>query len=163
MPDVQSEPRVNARTRGAAREGGYARCPMFRRALPLLLLILPSCVDGELLADVFCGSGEACLAVVEPPPVVCGGVECPATKCNVGWTCDGNDCISKGDPAGYDDHDECTEDVCDDATGQITHRAYTSGELDDGNPCTEDQCHKDFGIVHGYSCSDVCNDPQHCG
>lgn len=92
------------------------------------------------------------------PPVVCGGRECPSTKCNVGWTCDADgQCVSKGDPAGYDDHDECTEDTCDDATGEITHRAYATKDLDDGDSCTTDACTAEFGITHAYNCSATCN------
>lgn len=154
MPDVQSEPRVNARTRGAAREGGYARCPMLRRALPLLLLILPSCVDGELLSDVFCGSGEACLAVVEPPVVVCGGVECPSSLCYLNVHCNPekpSECIGDGYTKDFDDHNACTVETC--GAEGWEHAPLRPEDLDDGDACTVDQCDVGSGPVHTNTCT----------
>jgi len=152
VSDVQSEPRVNTRPDGAAREGGYAPAPMLRRALALLLAVLPGCVDGEAVDYAFCGDGEACQAI-EEPPVVCGGVECPSSRCYVNVHCNPekpSECIGDGYSKDFDDGNLCTVETCGNE-GWI-HTKIPASELDDGNSCTVDQCDPSLGITHQNHC-----------
>lgn len=82
--------------------------------------------------------------------VVCGGQECPATKCVVNIHCGGDDgTLCLGDQiANWNDENACTVDTCDDATGEVTHTPYTAEDLDDGDDCTLDSCDPLWGPKH---------------
>jgi len=141
------------------------------------------CVDGQPLDCV--NSNPCTIDSCDPAtgcvhdPVVDG------TPCPNGNPCDGDEtCLSGncavGDPKDCDDHNLCTWDVCDPASG-CRHEVLQDGTgcggglcgsgvcsdgeclygdptlCDDGDPCTQDWCEPDTGCQHetlpdGYEC-----------
>ncbi|MEZ4327746.1 MAG: MopE-related protein [Polyangiales bacterium] len=96
-----------------------------------------SCVDG---APFFleCSDGDAC-----------NGVEsCAAGAC------------AAGAPVVVDDGNPCTDDVCDTATGEVTH-----GAAPDGTACLDDDVCDGSEMCMGGACWDVipAGDPLPCG
>lgn len=143
---------------GAARARGYAPAPMLRRALALLLaaVLLPACVNQEAVDYAFCDADEACFSIVEPEPVVCGGVTCGGL-CGTAWACGkgpgGVDvCQVTAEIPGKDDGDLCTYDLCKGGDHWV-HIEYGPAELDDHDPCTIDECKPASGVYHVNTCT----------
>lgn len=79
--------------------------------------------------------------------------------CGPGSPCAGHDaCIEQtcypGPGVDLLDDEQCTNDVCDLATGAITHPPV---DVDDGNACTLDGCTEGVGIWHTRVDAPVCN------
>lgn len=119
-----------------------------------------SCDDGNACtSDAFCTASGSCAGGT--PVVMDDGNPCTADACDpvsgvshtpsVGVSCnDGNACSENDacDAAGscsgsardMDDHDPCTADSCDPATGSVTHTLVPVGtSCSDGNACNGDE------------------------
>jgi hypothetical protein len=84
---------------------------------------------------------------------VCGGVECPSSRCYVNVHCDPENpgqCIGDGYSKDFDDGDSCTVEAC--GADGWTHTPLKPAEYDDGDPCTLDQCSPALGPVHTNTC-----------
>jgi hypothetical protein len=84
-------------------------------------------------ADATDGTGDVPVDVVDAPRDEVGPLDVVDTPHETG-TCTG--------PADCDDHDLCTQDLCDPATGTCHHPVAPDDTPceDDGNPCTRDVC-----------------------
>jgi len=129
--------------------------------------ILNSCSDGiectRDACDVFgncnssCGIGDICTQLT--------------SKCALGGSInvcipdqdhpDGCVCVSDGGRKDCNDNDECTEDDCDEATGDCLNIPL---DCDDGSQCTEDSCDPASGCLNDPDPfeGDACNDGRLC-
>ena len=127
-----------------------------------------SCDDGDACTTVHaCNASGSCVGSV--PPIIDDGDPCTNDACsaatgvthtpNTGATCtDGNACTTidvcnngtcsgSGSPSTLDDRDFCTLDVCDPATGAVTHTrsdpkcCNTDGECSSDEICDEPNHH----------------------
>jgi len=78
--------------------------------------------------------------------------------CTVGDRCGDGACRSGG-AADCDDHNVCTVDACDPATGCL-HDDMTAEWCDDGLACTSDECDEVLGCVHQVVCPEYCANNQ---
>jgi len=125
-----------------------------KRLALLLAVLLPACVNQETVDYAFCDADEACFAIKDPPPVVCGGVKCPSSKCYVNVHCNPekpSECIGDGYTKDFDDHNACTVEAC--GADGWEHTPLKPEDLDDGDACTEDQCNPGIGPVHTNTCA----------
>lgn len=127
-----------------------------KRLTLLLALLLPACVNQETVDYAFCDADEACFSVVEPEPVVCGGIECTG-HCGVTFECKpgiggGEVCAIVEALPGEDDGDLCTYDSCNASGTKWKHEPIPAADMDDGDPCTIDECSPGTGIYHVPSC-----------
>lgn len=141
------------------------------------------CLDGQPLD---CTNNNPCTVDYCDPALGCmhdpllDGAPCPnGNPCDGDETCLRGNC-AVGDPKDCDDHNLCTEDFCDPASGcghsmledgtgcggglcgsgvcSMGECMLTDPEMcDDGDPCTEDWCEPDSGCLHealpdGYEC-----------
>jgi hypothetical protein len=98
----------------------------------------------------------------------------PGESCNDGSLCTTNDkCSDSGACVGVkksiDDGDSCTDDLCDPATGNVTHvkksgckACSSTAECDDSNPCTKDECTGGFCVYSFLPSGAPCNDGNAC-
>lgn len=88
----------------------------------------------------------------------CSGLD----LCHMGL-CNENEFCEVGPPiAGLNDQNQCTDDMCDSSTGNISHQQV---ECDDGDPLTADSCDPAFGCVYQWACTEGvnCNDNDNDG
>ena len=108
------------------------------------------CDDHNPCSDDACDPGTH-LCIHRP---VQDGVPCQDTDpCTIGDVCRNGIC---GAPVICDDHNPCTIDWCDTATGRCTSQPLV---CDDGDPCTSDFCNPDTGrcairLLPGAPCDD---------
>src|SRR5262249_48570234 len=129
---------------------------------PLATLILMVAV-AEARGQAYCSStadcddGNVCTLDLCDPDTGCSllpgtGAPCqPDNRCLGPGRCSLGACAPTGFPLDCDDHNPCTVDGCDPATG-CTHQGTT---CDDGNPCTIDSCTPpDTCVFMPLDCSD---------
>jgi hypothetical protein len=114
-----------------------------------------TCFDGDE-----CTGPDRCNNVGE-----CVGGPQTGNSCDDGNTCTGSDMCVEGEcvgslPPECDDHDPCTDDFCDQATG-CAH-AFNTAPCDDGQLCSGgDRC--DQGVCNGMpAMPSSCNDGNVC-
>ncbi|MGB0715107.1 MAG: hypothetical protein ACPGXK_04465 [Phycisphaerae bacterium] len=149
----------------------------------------PFCQDNVPMSDCMAqggtfDSGEACTGMdVDPADGLDDAcVSCETDEqCNDGNACTNDSCTPNGcvntdtTPAGQccnpangaltsiDDGDDCTEDVCDSVTGQVSHMPVPGGSCNDGNGCTFDDTCDDAGNCVGTDTnSTACNTIDDC-
>lgn len=128
-----------------------------KRLALLLAVLLPACVNQETVDDIFCDEDEACFGIVEPEPVVCGGVTCGGS-CGATWECGKGPggaevCVATSETSGKDDGDLCTYDLCGKDGKTWTHTPIPAKDMDDGDPCTVDECKPATGVYHVQTCT----------
>jgi Dictyostelium (slime mold) repeat len=99
----------------------------------------PSCDDGNPCTNDLCALGLGCLHRTARDGASCSDGD----VCNGDETCQGGTCTA-GPAPDCDDHDRCTADGCDPASG--CHHAALA--CDDGDACTTDACDATSGCVH---------------
>ncbi len=120
-------------------------------------LVLGEVLSVVLVAGGFdgCGGGgEIQFPDPDAGAVVCGGVECPSSRCYVNVHCNPekpSECIGDGYTKDFDDHNACTVEAC--GADGWEHMPLKPEDLDDGDACTVDQCDVGSGPVHTNTCA----------
>ncbi len=104
------------------------------------------CNDGNICTDDSCNpTTGACIHTNNTLPCNNGN------PCTVADSCSGGVCVS-GRPKGCSDGNVCTDDSCDQATGNCIHTNNTAS-CDDGNACTSgDVCSGGVCVVTAIPC-----------
>ena len=129
------------------------------------IVLQGSCDDGNL-----CTSADRCVAgfCVGTPET---GIPCDdGDACFTGEVCSGGVCYGGTTELDCDDHNVCTEDLCDHQLG-CYHDSSNGGDLcDDSNPCTANLCDPILSCVYppaneGGPCDDAdsCTLDDRCG
>jgi hypothetical protein len=105
-----------------------------------------SCDDGDPCTRDFCAPAAKASDRKCAKEIVEDGtnIDDDGTVCNGIDTCQGGKRVA-GTSIDVDDNNKCTDDKCDDKTGEVSH---TPIGVDDGNKCTIDSCDPQGGALH---------------
>jgi hypothetical protein len=105
-----------------------------------------SCSDGDPCTRDYCTPGATASDRKCAQEIVENGtnIDDDGTVCNGIDTCEAGKRVA-GKSIDVDDNNKCTDDKCDDQTGEVSHVATG---FDDNNKCTVDTCDPQQGAIH---------------